>query len=316
LSEALLDQAALEHAALEETFGAAVAFAEGNRATCGQTAGIHEPDDIDSTQGLTTFLEDLHFRIAVMLALSIITQFIEIFVAGNILLLRSGHGHNSTTGSASKDTGAGGEIRGSTLSLLFISIFLVDGKGFIFALIFGSQRSAMQTWGRYWRQALGCFRQVVYDIDEIDEGNDREGEYEEGEYEEEEEIVHSAGTTRQSGSGSQYSTTPAALSRRSNPGLNMASIPQGIPRRRKRAEAGQLEALTRTMSADNTLVQAIRHRMQVYEKCFRGSDAVTWLVHRRRVATRAEGESMAMKMLARGLLHHVTREHLVSGLPV
>jgi hypothetical protein len=204
------------------------------------------------------------------------TLVVLIFVASNAAYL-------TYPGNNNVGFGNGGVGR----SLLFASIFLVDGQGFILALIFGGEASANRNHRQYYERALGCFRRTVFDVDDA------------------ELIVPSF-----HGSGGTEVTTMHGI----NGDADDAS--GGRAQLRLRVVEGSLHrgfvALVRMMATDPLLVQTVRcfRRRIAHSGCFRGSDAVTWLVNSRRVATRAEGETLGMKMLAGGLLYHVDREHL------
>jgi hypothetical protein len=229
-------------------------------------------DDIPPPE--TSFgLEGLPFRIKVMLAMSITTLFITNFVAANFAYL-STSGHNNI------GYGNGGVGR----ALLFISIFLVDGQGFILALIFGGEASAMCKYRQYYERALGCFRRTLYDIEDIEA-------LQSGRHSSVGLVGINADADHVCGAGTIGSATERVAG-------ESARVGQG------------LVALARMMSSDDTLVQTLRRRRVLYEHSFRGSDAVTWLVNGRRVLTRAEGETLGMKLLAGGLLYHVDRELL------
>jgi hypothetical protein len=73
-----------------------------------------------------------------------------------------------------------------------------------------------------------------------------------------------------------------------------------------------LQTLAIEMAGDATLVRDLQYRFHRYPSCFRGSEAVGWLVQHHRAINRVEAEGVASRMFARGLIRHVTDEHLFS----
>jgi hypothetical protein len=49
---------------------------------------------------------------------------------------------------------------------------------------------------------------------------------------------------------------------------------------------------------------------KLFSSSFKGADAVSWLLARGEVSSRAEGRELCSAMLMLGLLHHVCKEHL------
>jgi hypothetical protein len=199
-------------------------------------------------------LSDIHFRVAFLLAVSIVTTFLSLFVAGSI-------------GSLQERGLKGESMRGSPLSLLFILVGVQDGMGFLIAVLFATDAHAYQRYSELYTYLQHKVRKYVYDIDE--QKNCRLGDM---------------------SSSREASEDFGDLTREC---VNL-----------------QLDELATTMSEDRELVHDRRFRFAKYRDCFRGIDLVTWLITHRKAANRVEAESVGMKLMARGLIHHVTREHL------
>lgn len=57
------------------------------------------------------------------------------------------------------------------------------------------------------------------------------------------------------------------------------------------------------------VVYCRRHKFRWYPDCFRGYEAVTWLLENSAVSCREEAEALGADMLGRGLIFHVTHRH-------
>jgi hypothetical protein len=197
-------------------------------------------------------LSSMHFRVAFLLAISIVTLFLSLFVASSI--------------GALQERGLKGDsLRGSPLSLLFILVAVEDGQGILLAMLFVTESHCVQTYSAMCSYLTVAVRKYVYDIE--DDGR------------------------------SSAKLSSLALSIESG---EIDAVISGLA----------LEELAATMAEDRTLVQTRRYRFTKYKACFRGNAAVTWLVANHKAANRVEAESFGMQMMARGLLYHVTREHL------
>ncbi|MEM9163425.1 MAG: mechanosensitive ion channel domain-containing protein [Cyanobacteria bacterium P01_F01_bin.4] len=77
----------------------------------------------------------------------------------------------------------------------------------------------------------------------------------------------------------------------------------------KSVTAGELDRLVEQMRGPEGLtIQDRRFRLTVYQKCFVGSEAVTWMVKTQK-ATREAAVRLGQLLVERGILHHVIDEH-------
>ncbi|MEO0456655.1 MAG: mechanosensitive ion channel domain-containing protein [Cyanobacteria bacterium P01_A01_bin.114] len=77
----------------------------------------------------------------------------------------------------------------------------------------------------------------------------------------------------------------------------------------KSITAGEIDRLVEQIRGPNGLtIQDRRFRLTVYQNCFVGSEAVTWIVKTQK-ATREEAIRLGQLMVERGIFHHVIDEH-------
>ena len=62
-------------------------------------------------------------------------------------------------------------------------------------------------------------------------------------------------------------------------------------------------------SAHTVTAVSRRHKLKWFQDCFRGSDAVTWLVEAGGAGSREEAVEVGCEMMELGLIYHVTHRH-------
>ena len=89
----------------------------------------------------------------------------------------------------------------------------------------------------------------------------------------------------------------------------MATADKIVPVQMERSSSPQnLDSLAAAMRSE-VPVEDRRYLLRMYDKCFIGAEAVTWLIRKGHAVSEADAIELGQFLLSNGYFHHVTRDH-------